>query len=116
VLALVLAAVPFLGASGCENPNGGGVTDRGTISGRVYDAQTRQPIASATVQVGEQVVRISPAEKGGFVVKNVPTGTQTVTIASPGYQTYTQPGVVVRKDENTDIGELQLSSATGMPG
>jgi hypothetical protein len=115
VLALLVGAVPFMGASGCDNPNGQGVTDRGTISGRVYDAQTQQPIGSATVQVGEQVVRISPAEKGGFVVKNVPAGTQIVVIASPGYQTYTQPGVVVRKDENTDIGLLQLSSATGMP-
>ena len=111
----MLAAVPFMGASGCDNPNGGGVTDRGTISGRIYDAQSHAPINSATVQVGEQVVRITPAEKGGFVVKNVPTGTQTVVIASPGYQSYTQPGVVVRKGENTDIGELQLSSATGLP-
>jgi hypothetical protein len=111
----MLAVVPFMGASGCDNPNGQGVTDRGTISGRIYDAQSHLPIGSATIQVGERVVRVTPADKGGFVLKEVPTGTQTVVISSPGYATFTQPGVVVRKGENTDIGELQLASATGIP-
>ncbi len=106
MIALTLAACS-------PNPNGAGVTDTGQVVGRVLDQSTQQPIATATVQVGNQVVRLSPGDKGGFSFQNVPIGTQPVLISSPGYQSYPTQ-VVVRKDQQSDIGVIALASATGL--
>jgi Carboxypeptidase regulatory-like domain len=115
VLGLVaLAAVTLLGAKGCENPNPEGVTDRGSVTGRLVDANHQdQPIPTATIQIGTQVMRISPADKGAFTVAGVPTGTQTIAISSPGYNTYTAQ-VVVRKDQTSELGLIGLQSTTGL--
>ena len=104
----------MLGAKGCDNPNGQGVTDRGRVVGTLVNAaRPTEPLATATVQIGTQVTRISPADKGQFHLDSVPTGTQTVQISSPGFTTYTAP-VVVRKDETTDLSVIGLTSQTGL--
>ncbi|WP_317997541.1 carboxypeptidase-like regulatory domain-containing protein [Vulcanimicrobium alpinum] len=97
-----------MGAKGCENPNGQGVADFGSVTGRVVDAKSLQPIGAFTVAIGGQSRTVSPAQKGAFSVDKVPAGTQTLTIYAIGYQTYSLPGVVVQKDQTTvvpqDIG------------
>jgi hypothetical protein len=101
-------------AAGCSpNPNGGGVTDTGQVVGRVLDQKTQQPVDTATIQVGVQVVRLSPSDKGGFSLQRVPIGSQPVLIASPGYASYSTQ-VVVRKDQQSDLGLIGLASATGL--
>jgi len=106
-----LFAVP---AACAPNPNGPGVTDTGSVVGTVVDARDpTQPVPSATTQIGLQVPRLSPADTGRFTVNNVPTGTQTIQISSPGYATYSSQ-VVVRKDQTSDIGVIGLASVTGM--
>lgn len=103
-----------MGASGCENPNPQGVTDTGSVVGTIVDARTpTQAIGTATIQIGLQVVRLSPADQGKFTVNNVPTGTQTIQISSPGYATYTTQ-IVVRKGQTSDINVIGLASATGL--
>ena len=68
-----------MGAKGCENPNAQGVTDRGGVTGTLVDAaHPTQPIASATIQIGTQVTRITPSDGGKFTLNDVPTGTQTI--------------------------------------
>ena len=71
-------------AACAPNPNGLGVTDTGTITGRLLDARTQQPINSATISVGAQAVRLSASDAGGFTL-TVPIGTQTVDINAIGY-------------------------------
>ncbi len=101
-------------AAGCSpNPNGAGVTDTGQVVGRVLDQKSQQPIDTATVQVGSQVKRLSPGDKGGFSFQSVPIGTQPVLITSPGYVSYPTQ-VVVRKDQTSDVGVIGLASATGL--
>ena len=110
----MIAAVALLGAKGCDNPNGEGATDRGSVVGALVDAKTpTMPLASATIQIGTTVTRISAADKGRFTLASVPTGTQTIQISSPGYNTYSAP-VVIRKGQTADIGVIGLTSQTGI--
>jgi hypothetical protein len=71
-------------AACAPNPNGQGVTDTGTITGRLLDAKTQQPINSATVSSGAQAIRLSASDAGGFTL-TVPIGTQPVDINAIGY-------------------------------
>jgi hypothetical protein len=105
-----------MGAKGCENPNGQGVTDFGSVQGRVVEAaHPDMPVQQFTVSIGGQSILIPPAQKGAFKVDHVPAGTQTLTIYAVGYQTYSLPGVVVQKDQLTNIDQLiGLVSATGL--
>lgn len=101
-------------AACAPNPNGQGVTDTGSVVGTIVDAKNNtQPINSATVQIGVVVTRLSTSDNGRFTMNNVPTGTQTIVISSPAYQTYSGQ-VIVRKGQTTDIGVIGLASATGL--
>ncbi|HTD36810.1 MAG TPA: carboxypeptidase regulatory-like domain-containing protein [Candidatus Limnocylindrales bacterium] len=111
--ASVLGLTAVLSACG-PNPNGQGVTDTGSVVGTIVDAKTPTvAINSATVQIGLQVTRLSTSDQGKFTMSNVPTGTQTIVISSPGYQTYSSQ-VIVRKGQTSDIGVIGLASATGL--
>ncbi|HEX3465487.1 MAG TPA: carboxypeptidase regulatory-like domain-containing protein [Candidatus Elarobacter sp.] len=111
--ASVLTLTAALAACG-PNPNGQGVTDRGSVVGTIVDAKANTvPINSATVQIGLQVTRLSTSDQGKFTMSNVPTGTQTIVISSPGYQTYSSQ-VIVRKGQTSDVGVIGLASATGL--
>jgi len=112
--ACVFGLLAILGAC-APNPNAGGVADFGSVVGTIVDAKSQQPLTSAAIQIGIQVVRISAADKGQFRVDNVPVGTQSATISSPGYQTYTLDGIVVHKNETTVIpNPIGLVSTTGL--
>jgi hypothetical protein len=105
--------VAVLAACG-PNPNGLGVTDMGSVVGTVVDAKNQtQPIQSVTIQIGIQVRRLSPSDNGQFTIDNVPTGTQTITISSPGYTSYSAQ-VIVRKGQTTELGLIGLASTTGL--
>jgi hypothetical protein len=60
------------------------------------------------VSVGFRQTRLSPADKGGFVLDGIPTGTQPVQITSPGYASY-NGSVIVHKDQPSDIGTIGLA-------
>jgi hypothetical protein len=110
VLALFVAVLTAC----APNPNGQGVTDTNTIVGTVVDAANpTQPVQTATIQIGVQVTRLSPADRGQFTLNNVPTGTQTITISSIGFNTYSAP-VVVRKGDPIQLGVIGLQSTTGL--
>ncbi len=98
-MVLVLAACS-------PNPNGQGVAEFGSVQGRVVDAKTQQPVQQFTVSVGGQSVSVSPAAQGVFLVNHVPIGTQTLQVFAIGYQTFVLPGIVVQKDQTTNIDQL----------
>jgi hypothetical protein len=111
--ASVLALFALLAAC-APNPNGQGVTDTNTIVGTIVDAgHPTQPVNTATIQIGVQVTRLSPSDQGRFTLNNVPTGTQTIQISSPGFNTYSAP-VVVRKGDPINLGVIGLQSTTGL--
>jgi hypothetical protein len=92
------------------NPNGMGVADYGTVTGRIVDTASLQPISGATISIGNIVSITAAIDQGGFVLRNVPIGTQTLTISAIGWQTY-RTQVKVTKNAATDIGAIGLPSA-----
>jgi hypothetical protein len=101
-------------AACAPNPNGLGVTDTGSVVGTLVDAKSQTlPIQTATIQIGLQVRRLSPSDNGQFTIDSVPTGTQTITISSPGYTSYSAQ-VIVRKGQGTELGLIGLASTTGL--
>lgn len=108
-LLCALAMVTLLGA-GCENPNGQGLQEFGSITGRLLDDQTGQPItvSQTYVSVGSVVVTSVDA-KGGFTLGKVPVGKQTVNINALTYRTMSIDVNVV-KDQTSDVGYIRLKS------
>lgn len=104
VLGMILLLT--LGSSCGVTPNVVGVQDYGSVTGRVLDATTNQPIAGALVSVGSSKVAQADA-RGGFVVREVPIGDQTVEARSPGYDT-ASADVTVAKNQAVDAGYLRL--------
>jgi hypothetical protein len=107
-----LLAIATLG--GCGNPNPNGVTETGTITGRLVDAKTQAPIAQAQIRVGTIVYNVAGGGPGagGFVLNNVPIGQQTVYITAIGYSLppEDQPGisVIVQQGQNSDLGIIAM--------
>jgi hypothetical protein len=89
----------------CDNPNGQGVADYGIIVGRVLNSQNQQPITLGTVSVGSTIVlNLSTADQGGFVLQNIPIGTQTLVVNAPGYNPH-QEQIAVLKDQTSQAGD-----------
>jgi len=108
VLALVLTACTVAACG--PNPNGMGVANFGLVTGRVLDAQSLQPISGATISIGNIVSITAAIDQGGFVLRNVPVGTQTLTISAVGWQSY-RTTVEVSTDHPADVGTIGLPSA-----
>jgi iron complex outermembrane receptor protein len=87
-----------------------GVADYGTVVGRVVDTDSLQPITGATISIGNIVSITATIDNGGFVLRNVPVGTGTITISAIGWQTYHAP-VKVRANQSTDAGTIGLPSS-----
>ena len=106
--ALVLGVCAL--AACAPNPNGMGVVGYGSVSGRVVDTDSLQPIAGATITIGNIVAVTAAIDKGGFVLRNVPVGTRTLTISAVGWKPYTAPLNVI-KNQPTDAGTIGLPSS-----
>ncbi len=77
--ALVMAfllVVPSLGAQ-----------QGGTISGRVLDSQSGQPIAAVQIFISTLDLGGLTQQNGRYLLQNVPPGTHTLTVARIGYRT-----------------------------
>ncbi len=89
--------------------------DRGlTVSGTVYDAELKEPLVQATVQlfrqrdstfVGGTVTDI----RGNFSVVAPANGIYRLKISSVGFQTI-QREVTLRRNQNQELGEVIMSS------
>ncbi|NNM34613.1 MAG: hypothetical protein HKO53_16150, partial [Gemmatimonadetes bacterium] len=79
---------------------------QGRITGRVLDAKTALPIASAQVFLEDQSVGTLSSIDGRYVLRDVPVGVQTVIVQMIGYGQKTITGVEV-----TDGGVGALDSS-----
>jgi Ca-activated chloride channel family protein len=75
----------------------------GTITGRVIDAKSRQPIAFANVQVVGMPRGAMTGDDGRFTIQDLPESTYTVKVMMMGYQTIEQRDVVVRAGKETEL-------------
>ncbi len=112
---LFAAAIIFVlaQAGGCNNPNGGGVQDYGSIVGRVLDATNNRPVPNALVAVGVLYTGYSNPD-GAFSLTGIPIGRQGLSASAPGYSTTTVT-VPVHKDQTTNAYYVRLLPLSGGP-
>ncbi|MBQ8158273.1 MAG: TonB-dependent receptor [Prevotella sp.] len=73
------------------------------LSGRVYDADTDEPIEFASILLSESGLWAVTDSKGEFTIKNVPEGKSTLTVQCLGYQKRTMPMIL-----NASVPKLSL--------
>ncbi|GAC1355319.1 MAG: hypothetical protein NVSMB31_15730 [Vulcanimicrobiaceae bacterium] len=109
----LFASVLLLGVLGANgggcggDPNHIGVQEYGSVTGRVIDAKTNQPVNTALVAIGTTVTATTDTQ-GAFTLNTVPAGTQTVTVSAGGYTT-SSVDVKVRKDQTTQMDYIKLT-------
>lgn len=101
---LAIMGAAMIALAGCSNPNGGGVQDFGDVAGRVLNAKTGQPITAGLVSIGATATQLNTSNQGGFDLRNIPIGTQTITVNVTGYDIFTQQVQVV-KNQQTQAGD-----------
>ncbi len=66
--------------------NGLGADDGGALRGRVIDMETHQPVAGATVTLGDRDVgQTRTNTEGRFLLKKIPEGNYQLTVGAAGY-------------------------------
>jgi hypothetical protein len=97
--------------TGCVDPNAIGLQSYGSITGRVYDATTQQPI-NGTVIISSTGCNntIHTNSDGTFLLPQVAEGTQTLTAIASGYVTGSVQ-VAVTKGQTSQAGLIALQPA-----
>lgn len=113
ILGAVLLLSLGANGGGCSNPNAGGVTQYGTIVGRVLDATTNRPVGGVLVSVGSLYTTYTDPS-GGFTLKNIPIGNQDVTANVAGFAVNTIRARV-REGQAANVGYLRIVPLTGGP-
>ena len=89
-----------------------------TVSGHLQDADMKEPMVQATVQlfhaadssfVGGTLSNI----RGNFIVEAPSAGTYRIKISSVGFQTWERE-VTLRRSENLDLGNIMIESESVM--
>ena len=78
------------------------------VEGYVYDGNTGEPIAGATVSIGGTT---AITDSNGYFSMKLPAGTYTLTVSANGYKEYSE-SVTVTSD-NSYIGDIYLEPASG---
>ena len=112
VTGLLLVAAPALQAQ-----------QTGTVTGRVTDSQSGQPVASVQIFIAGLDIGVLTQQNGRFLLQNVPAGTHTVSAERIGYNTQTAEvslgaGETVVQNFTLTEEALQLDEVivTGTPG
>jgi hypothetical protein len=100
----------FCALASCKPNPSGGFAGYGSVTGRVLDTDSLQPIPGATITAGNIIAIIAAIDQGGFVLRNVPVGPQTLTISANGWKPYTKQ-ITVSADKPVDVGTIGLPSA-----
>jgi len=84
----------------------------GKVTGVVIDQGLQEPIPYVTVAIKDKDGNIITGgvtdEEGKFVIDNIPTGTQEVSIQYIGYKTFTTKVELSRKNRTIDLGTISL--------
>jgi hypothetical protein len=89
----------------------------GTISGKVFDKSTNQPLEYATISVinkqsGKTITGTVADSKGAFVISNIPFDTYQVNIEFIGYEKTTLDNIILKSDKRSvSLGTVSLSSS-----
>jgi outer membrane receptor protein involved in Fe transport len=90
----------------------------GTISGKVFDKSTNQPLEYATISIiskqsGKTITGTVADLKGGFVISNIPFDTYQVIIEFIGFEKTTFDNIKINSDKRSfKLGTVSLSPST----
>ena len=99
-----------MGAGCGENPNGQGLQEFGSITGRLIDDRTGAPVTVSPIYISVGTTVVSQVDnQGGFSIQHIPVGHQTVSVSAIGYATLSFD-VNVLKDQASDTGYVRLKS------
>jgi hypothetical protein len=83
----------------------------GTVSGRILDQGTKEPLPSAVVQLIGTQIGVSSDIDGRFVIANIPVGTYQVRASLIGYEPHLETDVVIAASRPAELMlELRQSS------
>jgi outer membrane receptor for ferrienterochelin and colicins len=83
----------------------------GTLTGRVVDTETRQPVATALVDVQGPQSANQVVDAAGQFRFSLPEGTYTVVVGRVGYQPARFDGVSITSGQNTELAVVLSSQA-----
>jgi len=88
------------------------IPKKGTISGRVIDANTKQPIPYATIVIKDMADKTITGgiseENGNFNIDKIPEGKNIVEIQFIGYQTYSKEVILESGNLKQNLGTIGL--------
>ena len=94
--------------------------NKGTLSGKVIDKTTGEPLIKADIIIKELNLGTSADEKGNYQIHNLPLGTYIISFYYLGYQTVNKKITisgqtrmnVSLKEEKKEIGEMVFTAKT----
>ena len=110
------ALIPLCAQAQSEDSSSSSLVEdqRLTISGELQDAEQKEPIEQATIQLFQAsdstfVGGTITNNKGVFIVEAPSSGTYRLRISSVGYQTIERE-VTLRRDQSADLGNLLMTA------
>lgn len=90
------------------------IAQTGTVSGKIMDGDTGEPVLGATVVIKGTTLGSITDLDGSFTIKGVESGSQTIVVSFIGYQTQ-EIEAQVNSGQTASIGKVNfLSSAIGL--
>lgn len=86
------------------------------LSGVVIDAESKTPIAGATVILEEQDILVTTGPAGDFLISNAKQGDCMITILANGYKDWAQKVEIISKDESLGIIKLTADNLASTSG
>jgi iron complex outermembrane receptor protein len=81
----------------------------GSLKGKLFDAETKEPLIGATVLVEGTTLGGITDLTGEFLVKNIPAGTRTIRFKYIGYEEITRE-VTITDGQTTTLEDVALTS------
>jgi outer membrane receptor for ferrienterochelin and colicin len=83
----------------------------GSITGTVYDKNSGETIAGASVVIQGTLTGTAANHDGNFVLRDVPAGKHNIQVSFVSYETVIIEGVIVKEDETTFV-DVALEEAS----
>jgi hypothetical protein len=84
--------------------------NQGTISGRILDQNTQQPLLGANIFLKEANYVTATDENGNYLIENIPVGSYTLQFSYIGYSPVIEADVIVRPNRITYVNSELKSS------
>lgn len=113
---IISSIILFFALSFCANVYGAYLPKNITLTGRVIDAENKEPIPYATVllksDLSDNFMGGVTDDQGNFEIQKVPEGKYLVDIQFIGYQSYNVNIEITSASSDLDMGTIELQEIT----